>query len=417
MARVRSAPKRGGSELSPATQDELVRTAMRLFSVKGYDGTSIQDIAREMGVSKGIFYYYFATKDDVLHRIHGMFVDELMAGVAELRGSHGAELSASDELAGLVTAMVRVVGDRRGELAIFLQEARHLGRFQEAVARNNAFIDLLTGVLDRGCLNGEFRPVPSNRLLALGLLGMCSWVCYWYRPGTASLDDIAANYGEIILRGLRRSDAQLPLENAQPVTTRLDYDQLDETKAGLFHAAIELFAADGYHGTTIDDIAERAGVTKKAFYKRFSSKDEILREIYAWFMDRVLDDVASVTGSVTGAETSPAGELTRVVAQLFGTVNAYQSELAIFVQDRHYLSVAGCADIRDREMRLIQAIVAVLDRGRTVGELRSDLPSSLIAFGIIGMVTLAYQWDRPEDVAPADTAGLFSDVVLNGVLA
>ena len=53
----------------------------------------------------------------------------------------------------------------------------------------------------------------------------------------------------------------------------------DDTRARLFAAASELFAARGYHGTTVDAIAKRAGVAKGTFFVHFATKDAVITEL------------------------------------------------------------------------------------------------------------------------------------------
>ncbi len=67
------------SKDSADRQREFVETAIKLFSEKGYENTTIDDIVAAMGVAKGLFYYYFKTKDDVLYAL----VDDMVDGYAK----------------------------------------------------------------------------------------------------------------------------------------------------------------------------------------------------------------------------------------------------------------------------------------------------------------------------------------------
>ena len=76
------APNQGGKHLIRVVKDpqqrrnELIDIAEELFSKKGYDQTAISDIVRKANVAKGLFYYYFQSKDDVLNAIIMRFIDE-----------------------------------------------------------------------------------------------------------------------------------------------------------------------------------------------------------------------------------------------------------------------------------------------------------------------------------------------------
>src|SRR2546430_12879072 len=54
-----------------------------------------------------------------------------------------------------------------------------------------------------------------------------------------------------------------------------------QTRAELIDAAARVFARRGYHGTTVDDVAEEAGFTKGAFYSNFESKEDVFVELVA----------------------------------------------------------------------------------------------------------------------------------------
>lgn len=66
---------------NPERQQELVTVAQRLFSTKGYENTSINDIAQAANVTKGAFYHHFASKTAVLEGIIDSFSKELLVGV------------------------------------------------------------------------------------------------------------------------------------------------------------------------------------------------------------------------------------------------------------------------------------------------------------------------------------------------
>jgi TetR/AcrR family transcriptional repressor of nem operon len=61
------------------TRETIVATATRLMSIKGYHGTSLDDVLRESGVGKGSFYHFFRSKEDLGHAI----LDTIISGFLE----------------------------------------------------------------------------------------------------------------------------------------------------------------------------------------------------------------------------------------------------------------------------------------------------------------------------------------------
>ena len=82
--------------VKPAREDELLQNAIRLFSRGGFQQTSLQEIASELGITRPLFYYYFESKEDLLWRIIGHLGDLLeqaepigVAAPQRLSGSAG----------------------------------------------------------------------------------------------------------------------------------------------------------------------------------------------------------------------------------------------------------------------------------------------------------------------------------------
>ncbi|HTY47115.1 MAG TPA: TetR/AcrR family transcriptional regulator, partial [Methanomassiliicoccales archaeon] len=78
-------------------RNEFIQAAEELFNEKGYENTSVDDIVGKVGVAKGLFYYYFDTKDNLLEELVVRFVDETRKNVQEIMATEG--LSALEKLA------------------------------------------------------------------------------------------------------------------------------------------------------------------------------------------------------------------------------------------------------------------------------------------------------------------------------
>jgi len=65
-------------------RNEIIETAGRLFEEKGYEQTQVQDIVNEIGVAKGLFYYYFKSKDEVMEELADRYADAIIDAVNKL---------------------------------------------------------------------------------------------------------------------------------------------------------------------------------------------------------------------------------------------------------------------------------------------------------------------------------------------
>ena len=65
-------------------RNEIIETAGKLFEEKGYEQTQVQDIVNEIGVAKGLFYYYFKSKDEVMEELADRYADAIIDDVNKL---------------------------------------------------------------------------------------------------------------------------------------------------------------------------------------------------------------------------------------------------------------------------------------------------------------------------------------------
>lgn len=79
-----------------------------------------------------------------------------------------------------------------------------------------------------------------------------------------------------------------------------------ETLARLLDAALEVFAEAGFHGARIEDVCERAGYTRGAFYSNFKSKDELFFALFDAHADRVISRLRRQSGELDDGELTPA---------------------------------------------------------------------------------------------------------------
>ncbi|MET7308993.1 TetR/AcrR family transcriptional regulator [Streptomyces sp. NPDC005571] len=87
------------------------------------------------------------------------------------------------------------------------------------------------------------------------------------------------------------------------------------TRAALLQAALEAFAAQGFHATSIEQICERAGYTRGAFYSNFSSKEELLFALFDAHSERVISRLTAPVDAV-GAEGFPLDRLAELVSEV-----------------------------------------------------------------------------------------------------
>lgn len=161
---------------------ELLDQATRLFAEKGYEATTLLDIANALNVSRPALYHYVNSKEDLL----AMLVEQVSGGFADLLAQLASreDISASQKLADAVTLMVRQRAEHPDQFRILDRSETVLPEplGTEHLAAKRKVLREFIRVIDAGIESREFRHVDS-RTTALSLIGMCNWVAWWFRPG------------------------------------------------------------------------------------------------------------------------------------------------------------------------------------------------------------------------------------------
>lgn len=187
-------------------RDELLVSAARLFREKGYHATSMEDIARTLGILRGSLYHHIRSKEDLLIEIMTRGIGYLLELVRPVVAS---TQPADEKLSALIRAHVLAITSQPDVLTVFLHEFKSVSpeRLPEVLALRDEYEHLVRGVIAQGIDEGVFRPVDVP-LTTFGLLGMVNWLYQWYRPGGRSTpEQIASQFVDLALHALQQESA------------------------------------------------------------------------------------------------------------------------------------------------------------------------------------------------------------------
>jgi len=198
-----------GSTRRELVENEMYEHATRLFAERGFAGTSLQDIADAMGVTRPALYYYVKSKDELLTKLVTEVTDGPAAAYAAVDARADLEPVAKlREVAriGVVRqatqpARFRLLVRSEADLPPALRDAHERGR--------RAVLKIVARIVEQGVVAGQLRPVDS-RVAALAVIGMCNWVAFWFRPGRDNIDTVADQLADMALAGLQRADHRTP---------------------------------------------------------------------------------------------------------------------------------------------------------------------------------------------------------------
>jgi len=215
-------------------EQEIFEQATRLFAQRGYSGTSFQDIADAVGLTRPALYHYVKSKDELLAKLVAEITVVAATDIAAI--AQRDELSATERLRSLVRHMVRQQGEQGEPFRLLLRSEADLPESiaDSYAANRRAVLRSITRVIEEGVALGEFRSVTPTTA-AFGTLGVVNWVAWWYHPGSSQdLEAISTELAEYAVNALAAEAGRLmsttPLDVLRSV--RHDIDRLEGLLAG-----------------------------------------------------------------------------------------------------------------------------------------------------------------------------------------
>lgn len=186
--------------------DEILASARAVFCEKGYEATSVAEIAARIGVVEGLVYKYFPSKRDLLHRMLEHWYEELF-------GDCTRELAAVTDprarLHLLVWRHLRAVRDDPQLCRLMFREVREEPNYRgsELHARNRCYTQFLVDVIEEGQRAGAFRTEVPARLLRDLVYGGIEHVTWNYlcSRGPLDIDTTADQITALLCEGLQKS--------------------------------------------------------------------------------------------------------------------------------------------------------------------------------------------------------------------
>jgi TetR/AcrR family transcriptional regulator, cholesterol catabolism regulator len=184
--------------------EEVLRSATNIFFAKGFHATSIEDVARDVGMLKGSLYYYIKSKDDLLFKLLLAGIEDGDAFIARQIDPEGEPV---EQLERAIRAQIDYIIQNKVPFGLFLHEFDSLpGKRQHKLTAvmsryNNRFVELVQKGQKQGKLmKGE------PWIIVNGMLGMCNWLYRWYDTDHISdTEQIKQAFIEMIFRGIRKN--------------------------------------------------------------------------------------------------------------------------------------------------------------------------------------------------------------------
>ncbi|MCW2997859.1 MAG: putative transcriptional regulator, TetR family protein [Solirubrobacterales bacterium] len=177
-------------------EKEILDRAAELFAERGYTGTSLQDVADALGMSRTALYYYMSSKEAILGRL----VENLSARNAKTLDTvrRRRTSTASDKLHEMAREIAHTAGSNPEQTRILTENRHHLPPDLAETDRvaERSILRSFESVISEGVQAGLFRAV-NPRPAALSIIGMCVWTAWWVTADERQgIDEIAGQIAD-----------------------------------------------------------------------------------------------------------------------------------------------------------------------------------------------------------------------------
>lgn len=160
----------------------------------------------------------------------------------------------------------------------------------------------------------------------------------------------------------------------------------------LLAASLRLFAQQGVESTSVQEIVAAAGVTKGAMYHYFSSKDDLLYEIYHRLLSMQMKRLNAIAGGPGGAEERVRAAAADVVHSTLTSID----EAIVSFRSIHMLPQPQRTKVRVERRRYHERFRALIEEGQDEGAFRKDVPADLSVHFFFGAVNQLGAWYRRD---------------------
>lgn len=181
---------------------KIVEAATGLFHRKGFKAATLDEVAKELNLTKAALYNYIPSKGKLLSIIYGQAFEKIFHRIYEISAS---EVSPAEKLRLIIRDHIcNIITSDIAMFSVFFAEENQLPSkdFQVIRAEKKKYTQLVRQIIEEGIAQGVFKPVDA-RLQAYAILGMCNWVYKWYKPQQEifSPEAIAAHFIALLEAG------------------------------------------------------------------------------------------------------------------------------------------------------------------------------------------------------------------------
>ncbi|GGG49493.1 TetR/AcrR family transcriptional regulator [Hymenobacter glacieicola] len=181
----------------------ILEEAAKLFKQKGFSGTSMRDLAGEVGIEAASMYNHIKSKDEILELICFRVSSTYISQLAEIEAT---EAPFVEKIKSLIRLHIRLMIEDGAAVSVANHDWKYLPEpaLTEFKDARKQYEKGFAALIEQGIAAGEFQPVNVSVAL-FTILSAVRWVELWYRPGRElSAEELEANIVTMLLTGLEK---------------------------------------------------------------------------------------------------------------------------------------------------------------------------------------------------------------------
>src|SRR5262245_40715023 len=408
-----------------ARRQEICLTAAHTFVERGFDATSVNDIAAALGITKAGLYHYISSKESLLFDIITLGLDSIDEEVVEpTRGIADPE----ERLLDIVLRHALLATCNDGVITLLIDEVHALPQSQRKKInlRRRRYFEYVRGALRELQAAGRLQDIDPT-VAAFSVVGAIMWLPQWFRPGgQLSSEEVAEETVQFVTAGVLRpvarrkggrpGEKRLALSTTGDARRRLDVraiTRLDPRRIQICMTAARTFVERGYEATSVNEVAAAVGVTKAGLYHYIRSKDALLFEILTLGMDWLDEDVVKVVHRIP----DPERRLRETVSRHARLTACNEPWITALLDEMHGLPPADRQKIQARKRAYFDLVRGMILDLQTKGRIRS-VDATVATYAILGMIIWIPRWFRPRRRLKAEqVAAHVAAIALNGLFS
>jgi AcrR family transcriptional regulator len=181
--------------------ESLLEVAALLFYERGYDGTSMDELSKRLGITKSAIYHHVSGKEELLRLIVDRALDGLFAVAQDVEAADGPAI---ERLERLVRGSVHVLAERLPFVTVLLRVRGNSAVEREALTRRRQFDRIVARLVEQAEAEGDIRPDVDPATTTKLLFGMVNSLIEWYKPRPGSdAAELADAVAKVAFAGIR----------------------------------------------------------------------------------------------------------------------------------------------------------------------------------------------------------------------